>query len=336
MSEINKFQKIGQFRQAIKTMQHLGLDEVVYCGSVKLHGTNAAIRLDCNTTATGYKLEMTCQSRNNDLGEGENKINDNCGFRHHIEEVVGIDNILEMVPPMYRGEKEVVIYGEWCGEGIMKGVAIASLPKMFVIFDVKVDNEYLSIHEVSSFKSDKYRIYNIYSFPSFFHTVQRDKALASQDFLSKITKKIEEECPVGAHFGTIGIGEGLVWKPVDVALRNVTDLVFKTKGAKHSASKVRVIAEVSPEMMERQASVAEFITYSVTENRLNQGMEYLREQILEFDRSSTGKFLSWIVNDILTEEADVIEKQSFTRKELNAKIGIKAREWYFNKIDKLL
>lgn len=326
---MNKFQKIGQFRNAVYTMKKFYIDEIVYCGTIKLHGTNGGLRLERTHTGAGYETKLVCQSRNNDLKPGK----DNCGFRAFMEDEIGIGVILEMVPVQYRESEEIVIYGEWAGRSIQKGVGVSQLPKMFVVFDVKVNNTLLPPQDVAAFHSENHKIYNIYSFPSFFETVNINDTLKSQEIFSRLTQIVEKECPVAKQFGKVGIGEGIVWRPIDAQFRAVSELTFKTKGEKHSASKVKTIAEVTPEMLERSASIREFIEYSLTENRLKQGLEYLREDGFDLDKPATGRFLSWIVNDITTEEADIIEKQGFTRKEINAKIGTEAREWFFAKID---
>lgn len=44
----------------------------------------------------------------------------------------------------------------------------------------------------------------------------------------------------------------------------------------------------------------------LTENRLNQGVDYLKEQQLPLLVNSMGTFLKWVVNDCLKEEADIL------------------------------
>jgi len=70
----------------------------------------------------------------------------------------------------------------------------------------------------------------------------------------------------------------------------------------------------------------------LTENRLKQGLQYLKENGFEVHQKSTGDFLRWIVNDILKEESDTIEASGLEDKKIKALIAQKARQWFFNNI----
>ncbi|CAF1594923.1 unnamed protein product, partial [Didymodactylos carnosus] len=45
--------------------------------------------------------------------------------------------------------------------------------------------------------------------------------------LTAITEQVERQCPVGAHFQRIGLGEGVVWTEWAETTGNLT---FKVKG----------------------------------------------------------------------------------------------------------
>lgn len=122
------------------------------------------------------------------------------------------------------------------------------------------------------------------------------------------------------------VGEGIVW------WSHTTDIKFKTKGEKHSASKVKTLVPVDAE---RMSSIAEFVDATVTENRLNQGLDKMRELGHALDVTSTGHFLKWIIGDILREEATNIEASSFDPKEITTPLSNKARGWWFNQINKV-
>lgn len=315
--EMKKFPKIGQYRNAVKVAQHHDLGEVEYVGTVKLHGTNASIVIKPD----GYYF----QSRNNILHETK----DNAGW-HKFASTINWD--LPLKDTKYSFE-EFAVYGEWCGGNIQKGVALSQLPKMFVVFAIKHDDRWISPMSISGYVDllGQEYVKSIYEFPCAFRTVDMSRAQASQNYFKELVDQVEAQCPVGKELGSEGTGEGLVWTPVDGALRQYEDLWFKTKGAKHSASKVRTVAEVD---IVRLGKVWDFIEYSVTDNRLNQGLEYLSEQGLERTIQNTGKFISWVFNDINTEEADIISENNFSRKEISTEIGKKTREWYHNYLDK--
>src|SRR6202008_3290351 len=121
-----------------------------------------------------------------------------------------------------------------------------------------------------------------------------------QNELVDLTLKVEEQCPVAADFGKFGVGEGIVWHNAETGLR------FKGKGEKHSVSKVSTVKPISAEDLERLKTVKNFVDTVVTENRLNQGLDKLREMGLELSVKSTGDYIKWVVGDVLKEEMDLI------------------------------
>ena len=103
--------------------------------------------------------------------------------------------------------------------------------------------------------------------------------------------------------------------------------MFKTKGEKHSVTKVKKLVEVD---VEKLNSINEFVEYSVTENRFNQakhvifGEDYL-------DRRKLGDFIRWIINDIMSEELDTMKKNNLEPKDVNKYISNKIRTMFFEK-----
>jgi hypothetical protein len=71
----------------------------------------------------------------------------------------------------------------------------------------------------------------------------------------------------------------------------------------------------------------------VTENRLNQGLDYLRETQQEVSVENTGTFLRWLYNDCVKEEADVIAESGLEPKDVGSAISAEGRKWYFNKLN---
>ena len=311
-----KFTSIPQFRNVIKQVQ-LNHDyqgnvdgEPVYKhiapyptlnfkGTVKLHGTNAAV--------VKYKDRTEYQSRERVL----TLTSDNAQFML-LMSGKNLDFMFDM-----EFEESIAVFGEWCGQTIQKGVAISQLPKMFVIFAVQVDGEW-----VDHFIQDPdQNIYHIESFPTFWIDIDFNAPEMAQNKLIEMTLAVEAECPVGKHFGAIGVGEGIVFTT------GARDYIFKSKGEKHSVSNVKTLASVDVELIE---SWKEFVDYAVTENRLKQGIEYLITEGLEVSQKSTGDFLRWVVNDIVKEESDVIVKNGLDLKKLNPLISKKARNWFFS------
>lgn len=70
-------------------------------------------------------------------------------------------------------------------------------------------------------------------------------------------------------------------------------------------------------------------------NRLNQGIDYLKEMGKELSQRSTGDFLSWVFADIVKEESDVIEASGFEKKDYSGPISAKAKNWFFKKCEEI-
>jgi len=216
----------------------------------------------------------------------------------------------------------VAVYGEWCGGNIQKGVAINGLAKMFIIFGIKIDDVWIELP--ADFQDNENNIYNILQFPTYEMDIDFNNPELSQNKLIELTMAVEEECPVGKFFGVSGIGEGIVWTSVDNE-----DFKFKSKGEKHSASKVKTLNAVDTESLE---GLKEFVDLAVTENRLEQGIQYLTEMGLSLDQKSTGQFLGWMVKDVIKEETDTIVANQFDVKKVKSAVSNKARIWFLNRV----
>lgn len=333
------FPSIEQFRTVIKKVVHqsrfTGLDEageavfdntkkapvLKYKGTVKLHGTNACLHF------LPHHIVPICQSRNNIITPEK----DNAGFATYMSNVgfavVGNNNFLYK---NFNNEDDIYIYGEWCGKSIQKGVGVAELDKMFVIFDVVVNGERLA--NISGISLPEYRIFNINDFPTWNIEIDFNTPETIQNTLIRITEGVEYECPVAKHFGVSGVGEGVVWslaEPFNGFPAKHPDFTFKVKGEKHSVSKVRTLAAVDVEKVE---SAKEFVNNVVTEQRCLQGVDWLKEQHIEASVENTGTFIRWIFADILKEEADVIVAAGLEEKVLGRLISIAAKAWYFENL----
>jgi len=309
------FPKIGQFRDVISHIKQktrfvslaedgtpifnpdITLPKLSFEGTVKLHGTNAAVSRNPDGS-------IHFQSRERII----TPMSDNAGFALWASTI----DWTEFLKP-FAEYKHVVVFGEWCGGNIQASVALNKLPKMFVIFKVLVDGEWL---RVPTLHSMVLRIYNIRQFPTFNVEVDFENPAAVQSRLVELTEAVEAECPVAKALGVSGIGEGIVW-----TCDTDNTLVFKVKGDKHSASKVKTLAAIDPELV---ANTAQFIENTVTENRLRQGLEKVT-----LDIKSVGEFIRWVYNDIITEEADVILASGLNPKNIGGLVAVKAKKFFF-------
>lgn len=342
-----KFPSIEQFRNVIRHVkthaQYAGRDEngdaiidqsrpiptLKFRGTVKLHGTNAGIVYDVDTDTFTYQsrervLELT---------------SDNAGFmlnmmRHeNVWRDVANQAMHEIFVPEQKITK-VAIFGEWCGSGIQKGVALTELPKMFVVFAIKVvfedeSTKWLPIGEIDLHLPED-KLFNIDTFPTYEIDVDFNHPELAQNKMIEITEEVEKECPVGKYFGVSGIGEGVVWTCVSDGW-NDSGTWFKVKGEKHSVSKVRTLAAVDVEAV---ANLKAFVDSVVTEARLEQGLDNLvREQLKPFEMTSMGDFLRWVYNDVLKEETDTIVANGIDPKKLGGAIANVARPWFVKKFN---
>lgn len=339
-----KFPSIEQFRNVIRHVkthaQYAGRDEngdaiidqsrpiptLKFRGTVKLHGTNAGIVYDVATDTFTY------QSRERELSLTQ----DNAGFMLHQMKHENFWRAYchSMIDPDIA---KVAVFGEWCGKGIQKGVAISELDKMFVIFAVKVvlkdgTTEWVSTstEPAAAPGSVEIRIHDIEEFPTYEIDIDFNHPELAQNKMIEITEEVEKECPVGKAFGVSGIGEGVVWTCVSPGW-NDSGTWFKVKGEKHSVSKVRTLAAVDVEAV---ANLKAFVDSVVTEARLEQGLDNLvREQLKQIEMTSMGDFLRWVYNDVLKEEADTIVANGIDPKKLGGAIANVARPWFVKKVN---
>jgi len=321
---MKKYPSTEQFRNIVHKVktQHdfQGLDEegnAIYAhtspyptlrfeGTVKLHGTNAAI-----VRYADGRTEF--QSRERVLSEGS----DNAGFYAEMSQ-----KDLSMLFADFEYKDYMAIYGEWCGGNIQKGVGITGLPKMFVVFAIKIDDEWVNIPNVSDTNQE---IYNINQFQTFSIDIDFNNPELSQNKLIEMTLQVENECPVAKAFGVSGIGEGIVF-----TCTTNPELKFKSKGEKHSVSKVKTLNSVDVEQISK---ISDFVDNVCTTNRLEQGLAYMKEMQIETTQKNTGEFLRWVISDVLKEEKDTIEQNNLEIKKVTSAISNKARVWYFNNLN---
>ena len=333
-----KFPSIEQYRQLIHQVKanyrYAGKDTsgepiydvsrslptLTFRGTAKLHGTNAAISFNTDSDEISY------QSRSRVLSLGD----DNAGFyaaMKPLEDDIITDFIVCIQELLPERPHTITIFGEWCGQGIQKGVAVAELPKMFVYFAIRIQyddtSEWLDIRDVDF---DQGNIHNILDFGIEYIDIDFNYPERSQNDLIKLTEAVEAECPVGFAFGVSGTGEGIVWTCVTPGWES-SKYWMKVKGEKHSASKVKTLAPVDIEALETAQKFAE---YAVTEARLQQGLDYLRDNNLPLDVTSTGLFIRWVYNDVLKEESDTLAANGITN--VGKVISQKARPWFLGNI----
>lgn len=338
-----------QFRNVINSVRNYAvsrneeLPTLKLVGTVKLHGCNAAIGFH---KGTGY----WCQSRNNVITP-QNDFEACAKSLSPVAEQFLTEFVLPQCPAIkeqYELGRKIVIFGEWCGGKIQKNIAIFGLPQMFVIFNVKVCEEidtttnsiemdedgqpitensfWLQPREWSHIKWHEKCIYNVYDFQTFEIDINFEFPQISQQRLIEITDTVEKQCPVGAYFDRSGVGEGVVWTEWE---KSNGKFVFKVKGQKHSVTKVATLAPVNTEKHE---NIQEFIDYACTENRMHQGLDYLREQQLPIEMENFIVFMRWVMADIVKEEKDTMEASGISSKDVGRTVKNRVQHWFKNQV----
>lgn len=268
-------------------------------------------------------------------------------------------------------ERAVIVFGEWAGGNIQKGMAISGLPLMWIVFDAcsiqipvtdatstvvaaepaatagkkknggknnkkksapkseaegegeradddqpdLLDTKWIDVSSVikngapsSVYSAPHASVYNVGQFECFSVKVDFSDLQTARSKLVEITDRVEQECPVGMHFGKRGTGEGVVWRTTIeyTTLEGVPAtkvLRFKVKGQEHSTAAHNKMAAIEPE---KAASLSDFVSKSCTENRMRQGVQQLfadeTPTSLWLRKSKT--FAEWVVADVLKEDMD--------------------------------
>lgn len=325
-----KMPSIGQFRNAVHAVKSTAefhnkpAPTITMTGLVKVHGTNASVVFRPDGSQTAQSKTKVLDTHN-----------DNAGFCNwtltQVPQLASLFDAL-VADGCVTVDQITCIYGEWAGKGVQSGVGVSNVDKFFYIFGICTIDEDVVDEEGTPIKNW------LANYPSM--TVGEDiidarevwkreitidfgNPAAAQNELVGITNAIEADCPVARAFGAEGIGEGVVWSYID---DKGVQHCFKVKGEKHSVSKVKTLAEVDPVKV---ASIASFVDYAVTDNRLQQGLEEACAGVA--DRKSMGLFMKWIAFDLLKEESDVLDKNELTMKDVAAQVKAKARAWFFEK-----
>lgn len=336
----NKYHSTGQMRNAIKHLQNKykfkGFDEegnpvydnttplpkVVYEGTVKLHGTNGSVVLHENG-------DFTFHSKNNLLAtysQGEfTLLSDNAEFAQSLyRNILELREVFDCILDQCSEFKyPIKLSGEWCGPSVQNGVGISKLPnKKWFVYGVSFNGEWRTLYDLHTGNLMTKVIHNLNDYAVFEVEIDLNMPEVVVPSIEEWVNAVEAECPVAKAFDLGGelIGEGIVWTPVDPELRKDSGTWFKTKGQKHSVSKVKKVVSVDPEKLQ---NVLEFVEYAVTENRLSQGVQEVGADIKKM-----GEFIGWVNRDINKEEGDVLEANNLTMKDVGKYVSNKAREYY--------
>ena len=350
MSEHSKFTNIGQFRQVVqnvkRTASFKGLDkngEPIYAetytlptinfyGTVKLHGTCSGVSMD-------HKGEMLVLSRKNIIDINH----DNAGFAAFVKKNENaIKDLFKPFKNCLQHNEKVVIYGEWCGKGIQKGVTINQLEKMWVIFAVKIvpfknddqDNDSSYYVACNGIRSKEDRIFNIEDFQTFSLDIDFNRPDIANNKMIELVNQVEQCCPVGKYFGVEGVGEGIVWSSWENGRRVH---IFKTKGEKHAKSSGSRVKTLKPVNEEFEQKKRDFVNnYACQEFRLDQIYNETFDLLNggQGDIRKTGDYIRNVMKDVIKEESDMLVQMGLCSKDVTKLIASVAREYMLDRLDK--
>lgn len=282
------FPSIENYSSYIKGQK---FEEMTFVGTVKVHGTNAAI--------SEKDGEFCFQSRDKIIDAKE--LHDNFDFAFEMYKVGDyLKPLFAKIREMYDDTQNIVtLFGEWAGDNIQRHVAISQVQKFFAFFALKIGDTWHNVENIPSFP--EYRIFNIFNFGKWEITISPKNWGSYVEQLEELTLTVENKCPVAYILAGIeGIGEGIVWSAiVDGKLKS-----FKTKGSKHHGSKdnkTNVVKKV------KRTNIDDFMKAVFHDtNRYNQAVEkIIRADNKVPDTKYVKDINEWIMKDILKEELEM-------------------------------
>lgn len=291
-----------------------------YRGSVKIHGTNAAIV----QTPTG----IHGQSRENMIHAERDHFDFQANMDKHMGEV-------ELMFSMTRAilgidpdkECSIALMGEWAGGRVQTKASLAVLPMFFTIAAVNVDGVWYDMRQFKDLHSEEARIFNTEMFETHHVTIDFARFDLIQTQLAEITMGVEKDCPVARYFGIKGIGEGLVWNCVDDPDPR---LWLKVKGQEHSNTNVKVLNTVDTEDVAKHYNFVDAVTQLP---RMEQGIHVMiHEKHLEVNEKNMSEFIRWVYADIVREEEILMQQQGIDPKKIGRPVSEICKKWYLQKL----
>lgn len=328
------FPKIRQYHQVLRGLklahQYVGKDEagdpiydsniklpvVEFVGYTKLHGSNGAVVFKPDGT-------FYCQSRSNIIDE----VKDNAGFAHWVN-IEGKDIFNQIQDHFLDNTVDlVVVFGEWCGGSIQKGVALNELTKRFVVFGVKlikgeetewVDSSYIQDHTIN--------VFNISEAPSYHIGVDLERPDKAIEDMVAMATGIGDECPFAKLFGVSGIGEGVVFRE---AGQHSFGNAFKVKDSRYSKSKIKKPPTVDVVKMD---NIQQAVETHCHEDRMEQIWDKIVLTEVDKDPKNIGLFVREVLNDVWVEEGDALRASDISRKEMGKAISKIGARWFQDKL----
>lgn len=332
------FPKITQhIAEVVKVLKEQDLeqdtsDSIPIIGYAKLHGTHGDIVIYPND-------KIILQSKN---VSNITPLNDNLGFAAAMaDKTPAILAIRNQYVERWKGlnpstpldaHSPVVIAGEWIGTGIQKHVAVAQLSRRFVIVCVAINNAWVPDVCYAGIEAEAAGIYNV-SRAGTYRTELHAKDLAlTLRRVDALTERVASVCPFALEFGIAGEGEGIVWKPEADHLNGNPALWFKTKGGRFKPAFAAENEALPAGVREQREAADRLAAVWCTEERLQQGWDYLGEVGVKREMKALRTYLVCVQNDVCKEEKAGIEERGVDVGVLRAGIARIARAWYIRRV----
>lgn len=324
-------------RQTVRAVARLDREAVVlptitYRAKIKLDGTNAAVHVR-------PRGQFAAQSRTRLLTPAS----DNYGFATWVHEHA------EYFGGLFARLGHAIVYGEWCGPGIQKNVAVTRIDrKVFAVFAVQlgdptkettrllVDPEVIAWHLP---EHPDIRVLPWYGDPVALDFHDEAGLQPGVERINEMVAAVESVDPwVAEHFGIEGHGEGVVLYPVrgggvvfdaesGTDRDHYTALMFKAKGEAHRVNRQPKAVQVDPQIA---ANLREFVDQFVTPARLQQALTEGCDGELSMRRM--GDFLRWLGRDVQKESTLELLASDLTWKRVSKAVAHAGQQWYRRRV----
>lgn len=322
MAAFLKWPSIGHLNSVVAAVNKVGEHPetvVTYRAKVKLHGTNAGIRVFRDG-------RVLVQSRKRIITPDD----DNHGFAAWVAAYAGVWQQIA-------GDKDsVTVFGEWFGQGVNQGDAVCTAKeKQFAVFAVVLNAETLVSDPgaIEGWLAPALHLARLHVLPWHGDPFALDlRGHRDPDTLNAMVAAIGERDPWAADvLGIEGPGEGVVAYPLELngerermtGLRHAAFVMFKAKHERHAVKQQKKPARVQTEV----AATAEALARTtVTAARLEQG----RVEV-DPDRQPQNfkRFIDWLTKDICAECEAELEAAKLTQRDVAKPIAQLARVYWF-------
>jgi hypothetical protein len=301
-------------------------------GTIKLHGTHADILIYSDD-------RIVFQSRNI---VGLQVAKDNAGFAATMsQKTKALLRLRDLFVARYSQlnpetlidpSLPVLIAGEWIGQSIQKDVAISQLSKRFVIISVNINNQWQKDSDYSGIALPNHDIYNVSRAGVFTRTLYPSDPQRTINDLEPLAEQVARQCPFALTFGLDGEGEGIVWKPAHAPYNSNPALWFKTKGGRFKPTYARPPHQSPETAQHNREAAAEVARIWTSEQRLEQGLEYMKEHGIQRTMKGFSAFLKWVQNDIVVEEKRYVDEHGIDKPMLRIEVAKMAKPWYLERL----